>query len=63
MLGSIIRCLNMIGKKFRLKKTSITIELEIIGETLTHYYVRSLRNGHRWNASKKNFLDYYYEIN
>jgi hypothetical protein len=53
----------MIGRKFRFTHNdSITWDIEIINETLTHFYVRNINTGRRWNEPKRGFYDKYSEI-
>jgi hypothetical protein len=53
----------MIGKRFRYTHNKkITWDVEIIAESLTHYYVLKLGTHRRWNEPKRRFLNWYTEI-
>jgi hypothetical protein len=53
----------LLGKKYRFTHNkTITWDVEILAETLTHYYVRQLNNGRRWNEMKWRFHERYEEI-
>jgi hypothetical protein len=53
----------MLGKKFRFTHNkTITWDVEVISETITHLYVKDLKTGRRWNERKGYFHKAYTEV-
>jgi hypothetical protein len=47
----------VLGKKFTYSPVrKVVWNVEVISETITHFYIRNINNGRRWNVPKSIFL-------